>query len=100
MEIDGIRMLIGLVIGITLLIMLVLKTKVQTFLALIISAIMIGIIGGMPLTATDVVDAAGDARTGVSKVGMRGWVPFELETLYSLTNLGPRLRMIGRMSEV
>ena len=69
MEIDGIRMLIGLVIGITLLIMLVLKTKVQTFLVLIISAIMIGIIGGMPLTATDVVDAAGDARTGVSKVG-------------------------------
>ena len=69
MEIDGIRMLIGLVIGITLLIMLVLKTKVQTFLALIISTIMIGIIGGMPLTATDVVDAAGDARTGVSKVG-------------------------------
>ena len=69
MEIDGIRMLIGLVIGITLLIMLVLKTKVQAFLALIISTIMIGIIGGMPLTATDVVDAAGDARTGVSKVG-------------------------------
>ena len=69
MEIDGIRMLIGLVIGITLLILLVLKTKVQTFLALIISAIMIGIIGGMPLTAKDVVDAAGDARTGVSKVG-------------------------------
>ena len=32
MEIDGVRMLIGLVIGITLLIMLVLKTKVQTFL--------------------------------------------------------------------
>ena len=31
MEIDGIRMLIGLVIGITLLIMLVLKTKVQAF---------------------------------------------------------------------
>ena len=44
MEIDGIRMLIGLVIGITVLIMLVLKTKVQTFLALIISTIMIGII--------------------------------------------------------
>ena len=66
MEIDGIRMLIGLVIGITLLIMLILKTKVQTFLALIISTIMIGIIGGMPLTPTDVVDAAGDARAGVS----------------------------------
>ena len=53
MEIDGIRMLIGLVIGITLLIMLVLKTKVQTFLALIISTIVIGLIGGMPLTATE-----------------------------------------------
>ena len=66
MEIDGIRMLIGLVIGIALLIMLVLKTKVQTFLALIISTIAIGVIGGMPLTATDVVDAAGEARAGVS----------------------------------
>ena len=66
MEINGIRMLIGLVIGIALLIMLVLKTKVQTFLALIISTIVIGLIGGMPLTATDVVDAAGDARAGVS----------------------------------
>ena len=66
MEIGGIRMLIGLVIGIALLIMLVLKTKVQTFLALIISTIAIGVIGGMPLTATDVVDAAGEARAGVS----------------------------------
>ena len=36
MEIVGIRMLIGLLIGIALLIFLVLKTKVQAFLALIL----------------------------------------------------------------
>ena len=35
MEISGIRMLIGLMIGIALLILLMLKTKIQAFLALI-----------------------------------------------------------------
>ncbi len=40
-------MIIGLLIGITLLILLVLKTKVHVFLALIIVASITGIIGGM-----------------------------------------------------
>jgi GntP family gluconate:H+ symporter len=56
MEIDGIRMLIGLVIGIALLIMLVLKTKVQTFLALIISTIAIGVI--MRFSTMDLMNEA------------------------------------------
>lgn len=46
---SGERMLIGLAVGIAVLIFLVLKTKVQAFLALIICTIIVGVIGGMPL---------------------------------------------------
>ena len=46
---SGQRMLIGLLIGIALLIFLVLKTKVQAFLALILCTIIVGVVGGMPL---------------------------------------------------
>ena len=46
---SGERMLIGLAIGIALLIFLVLKTKVQAFLALIICTVIVGLVGGMPL---------------------------------------------------
>lgn len=47
---SGERMLIGLAIGIAVLIFLVLKTKIQAFLALIISTVVVGVIGGIPLT--------------------------------------------------
>lgn len=47
---SGERMLIGMAIGIAVLIFLVLKTKIQAFLALIISTVVVGVIGGMPLT--------------------------------------------------
>lgn len=43
-------MLIGLGVGIALLIFLVLKTKIQAFLALIVCTVVVGVIGGMPLT--------------------------------------------------
>lgn len=46
---SGERMLIGLAIGIAVLIFLVLKTKVQAFLALIICTVIVGVVGGMPL---------------------------------------------------
>lgn len=36
MEISGLRMLLGLLIGIVLLIFLMIKTKIQAFLALIL----------------------------------------------------------------
>lgn len=42
-------MLIGLAIGIAVLILLVLKTKVQAFLALIICTIIVGVVGGITL---------------------------------------------------
>jgi len=46
---SGDRMLIALGIGIVLLIGLVLKTKIHAFLALIIAALVIGVVGGMPI---------------------------------------------------
>lgn len=46
---SGQRMLIGLAIGIIVLVILVLKTKVQAFLALIICSVIVGVVGGMPL---------------------------------------------------
>lgn len=49
---SGQRMLLGLAIGIIVLIFLVLKTKVQAFLALIICTVIVGVVGGMPLTNT------------------------------------------------
>lgn len=55
---DGQRMLIALLIGIAVLIFLVLKTKVQAFLALIVTTVLVGIIGGMPL-ATEMIKVDG-----------------------------------------
>ncbi|WBW49382.1 GntP family permease [Peptoniphilus equinus] len=55
---DGQRMLIALLIGIAILILLVLKTKVQAFLALIVTTVLVGIIGGMPL-ATQTIEVDG-----------------------------------------
>ena len=45
----GTQMIIALLIGIVLLILLILKTKVHPFLGLIIAAVVIGLIGGMPV---------------------------------------------------
>ncbi len=53
---SGTQMLIALFIGIALLIFLVLKTKVQAFLAIIIAACTIGLIGGMPLVTQTLDD--------------------------------------------
>ncbi|CBK75825.1 gluconate transporter [Butyrivibrio fibrisolvens 16/4] len=45
--ISGSQMLIGLFIGLVVLILLILKTKIHVFLALIISSCIIGLVGGM-----------------------------------------------------
>lgn len=55
MDVSGAQMIVGLVIGVLFLIFLVLRTKIHAFLALIISATITGLIGGM--TPTKVVDA-------------------------------------------
>ena len=44
-------MIFGLVVGIALLIILILKTKIHAFLALIIASAVTGLIGGMPPNA-------------------------------------------------
>lgn len=49
---SGDRMLIGLLIGIVFLIYVILKTKIQSFIALIMCTMIVGLIGGMPLTNT------------------------------------------------
>ena len=53
---SGERMLVGLAIGIAILIFLVLKTKVQAFLALIICTVIVGSVGGMPLSTITLED--------------------------------------------
>src|SRR5699024_7869536 len=47
MDVSGGQMILGLVIGIAVLILLVLKTKIHAFIALIIGASLTGIVGGM-----------------------------------------------------
>jgi GntP family gluconate:H+ symporter len=54
-NVSGSQMLIGLGIGLIALIFMILKTKIHVFVALIISAVIVGVVGGLGTTAT--VDA-------------------------------------------
>ena len=60
---ESTRMLLGLALGIIIMIVLVVKTKVHSFMALLIAAMITGIIGGMPIT--DVTLADGTTQTGL-----------------------------------
>lgn len=62
---DGQRMMIGLLIGIAVLIFLVLKTKVQAFLALIVTTVIVGVIGGMPLSTVTITDGGVEKSFGI-----------------------------------
>lgn len=53
---ESVRMLLGLIIGIIVMVILVSKTKVHTFIALMVAAIITGIVGGMPLVDYTVDD--------------------------------------------
>ena len=57
----GNQMIIALLIGIVVLILLILKTKVHAFLGLIIAAVIIGLLGGMDPTAipTSIINGFG-----------------------------------------
>lgn len=59
------QMVLGLIIGMVLLIFLVTKTKVHVFLAVIVSAVIIGILGGMKLA--DVAAAIPEGFGGTLK---------------------------------
>jgi len=56
-------MILGLVIGIGVMIYLVMKTKVHTFIALLLAALITGLIGGMPINT--ITSADGTEITGV-----------------------------------
>lgn len=60
---ESTRMLLGLAIGIILMIVLVMKTKTHTFMALLIAALVTGLIGGMPVV--DITNADGETVTGL-----------------------------------
>lgn len=61
---ESTRMMLGLAIGIIVMIVLVMKTKIHTFIALLLAAMITGLIGGMP-----VVDVT-NATTGVTTTGL------------------------------
>lgn len=64
--VESTRMLLGLAAGIILMIVLVSKTKVHTFIALLLAAIVTGLIGGMsPADMTVMVDGASTTRVGI-----------------------------------
>lgn len=63
---ESTRMLLGLAIGIIVMIVLVSKTKVHTFIALLIASIITGLIGGMtPGDVTVMVDGVETTKTGI-----------------------------------
>lgn len=59
---ESTRMVLGLGLGILVMIILVAKTKVHSFIALLIAALITGIIGGMPILT---VKVGGKTTVGV-----------------------------------
>lgn len=59
---EATRMILGLVIGIGLMIFLVMKTKIHTFIALLLAALVTGLIGGMPIND---ITSGTESTTGV-----------------------------------
>lgn len=60
---ESIRMMLGLVVGIAVMIFLVSKTKVHTFIALLAACVVSGVIGGMPLVNVTQTLADGSTKT-------------------------------------
>lgn len=58
---ESIRMMLGLIIGIVVMIILVSRTKVHTFIALLAACVISGVIGGMPLV--NVTETLADGTT-------------------------------------
>lgn len=60
---ESTRMMLGLILGIVVMVVLVSKTKVHTFIALLAACCIVGIIGGMPFV--DVTKDDGAVITGL-----------------------------------
>ncbi len=68
---EATRMILGLAIGITVMIVLVMKTKIHTFIALLMAAAITGLIGGMPIS--NVTNADGTTVTGLINAIQNGF---------------------------
>ena len=76
---DVTRLLIALVVGMAVLIVLIMKTKLHPALSLVISAVVVGIVGGVGLTAIPGLITSGfgntlakGVREAVSQKGLLG----------------------------
>ena len=102
-DISGVQMLIALGIGLIVLILLILKTKIHVFVALIISACIIGLGGGMK--ANDVVNAITGGFGGtLGNIGIIIGMGVMMGRLFEISGAAERmaltfLRIFGKKRE-
>ncbi|MDY3006855.1 GntP family permease [Anaerococcus porci] len=86
------RIIIALIIGLILLIGLIVKTKIHTFLALIISALFIGIAGGMPYE--NVIKSVTDGFGGtLGSIGIIIGFGVMMGQLFEISNAAKRMAL-------
>lgn len=101
--ISGSQMLIALGIGIALLIFLILKTKVHAFLALIVAAVAVGLIGGMDPNKTVSSITAGFGGT-LGSIGIIIGFSVMMGQIFEISGAAERmartfLKMFGKKHE-
>lgn len=103
MEVSGTQMLIGLLIGLIVLILLILKSKIHVFAALIIAAVIIGIVGGLDPNAT--VQAISDGFGGtLGNIGIIIGFGIMMGQMFEISGAAERmaktfLKMFGKGKE-
>ena len=67
-ELNPTRLIIAAIIGLAILLVLIIKFKIQAMISILIGAISIGLIGGMPIEdiVTAVNDGIGNTLKGVA----------------------------------
>ena len=86
------RILIALIVGLVLLIGLIVKTKIHTFLALIISALFIGVAGGMPYE--EVIKSVTDGFGGtLGSIGIIIGFGVMMGQLFEISNAAKRMAL-------
>ena len=98
-ELDTTRLVIAAIIGLALLLVLIIKFKVHAMLSILIGAIAIGLIAGMPFEeiVTAVDDGIGNTLKGIALlVGLGSMFGAILEASGGAQTLGMR-RLHGRL---
>lgn len=86
------RMIISLIIGLALLVGLIMKTKIHTFLALIITAIFIGISGGMKLEDV-IASVSGGFGTTLGSIGIIIGFGVMMGRVFEISNAAKRMAL-------